>query len=453
MPSMTKRGDTYRIMVSLGYDIYGKQIRKTTTYTPPENVTEGKAEKLATAYAYEFEKHCLGMVNMNENIRFSELAEWYYEKIAVYKLKPATFANNRYLMDLYVLPYIGNLKLKDINTARIDTLFNELYRDGRKRETFKLRDVGTLEYGTRRPLERKSGVNMSTLRTLGDGGTVIKETAERVAEALGKKLKEVFVAEEIGGGLDVGTIKRIRTALSPIFSTAVKKELLLKNPVANATTPSGEEKEKLFLNAQQCRELLTFVDEMSNPQLCGVVKTLIYTGMRVGELTALHWDEVNLDKAMITIKYNLYHLDGEYHLSTPKTKSSARVIAIPPQLVELLKKQKVWQEQRKKDVGSRWIDRGAVFTGEYGEYMNKNYINLQFKRLLGKHDFPDVHIHDLRHANASLLINMGVPVKVISEHLGHRDTRTTETIYAHVFAETMVQASEAISNALAKVDV
>jgi integrase len=85
--------------------------------------------------------------------------------------------------------------------------------------------------------------------------------------------------------------------------------------------------------------------------------------------------------------------------------------------------------------------------------MSKNYINLQFKRLLEKHGFPDIHIHDLRHANASLLINMGVPVKVISEHLGHSDTRTTETIYAHVFAETMVQASNAISKALAAVEV
>jgi integrase len=439
-------------MVSQGYDIYGKQIRKTTSYTPPEGVTEGKAEKLAMAYAYEFEKRCQGMVNMNENIRFLELAEWYYNQVAVHKLKPATYANNRTLMDLYVLPYIGNMKLKEINTARIDALFNELHRDGRKRETYRLRDVATLEYGTRRPLVRKSGVNMNTLRTLGNGGTVIKETAERIAEALGVKLKDVFIAEEIGGGLDVGTIKRIRTALSPIFSTAVKKELLLKNPVTNATTPAGEEKERLYLDAEQCKELMSFLDEFSNPQMPRVIKTLIYTGMRVGELTALHWEEVDLDKAMITVKYNLYRLDGKYQLSTPKTKSSARVIALPPQLVEILREQKSWQDERRKAVGNRWIERGAVFTGSYGEYMNKNYINLQFKQLLAKHSFPDIHIHDLRHANASLLINMGVPVKVISEHLGHRDTRTTETIYAHVFAETMVQASNAISEALATVE-
>ena len=90
-----------------------------------------------------------------------------------------------------------------------------------------------------------------------------------------------------------------------------------------------------------------------------------------------------------------------------------------------------------------------MFTGQFGEYMSKNYINLQFKRLLKKHDFLDIHIHDLRHANASLLINMGIPTKVISEHLGHCDTRTTENIYAHVFAETLAQTSDAISQALA----
>lgn len=247
----------------------------------------------------------------------------------------------------------------------------------------------------------------------------------------------------------MGTIKRIRTALSPIFSTAVKKELLLKNPVTHATTPGSEPKEKEFLDAGQCRELLGFLHEMTNPQLPRAIELLLYTGLRVGELTALHWGEVDLEKATVVVKYNLYRLDGEYRLSTPKTKSSARVVALPPQAVKLLREQKEWQDGRRKEVGDKWIDRGAVFTGQFGEYMSKNYINLQFKRLLKKHDFPDIHIHDLRHANTSLLINMGIPTKVISEHLGHCDTRTTENIYAHVFAETLAQTSDAISQALA----
>ena len=451
MPSIKKRGDTYRIMVSLGYDMEGRQIRKTTTFTPPENVTPGKAEKLAVSYAHEFEKRCQGMVNMNENIRFSELCEWYYEQIAVHKLKPTSYYNNRKMMDLYVLPYLGNMKLKDINTARIDALFNELFRHGRKREMYQLRDPNLIPEGTRRPVSRSSKVNLNTVKTCIQGIPVMRDTAERLAATLSMKLKDAFIkVETTDAGLDEGSIKRIRTALSPIFSTAVKTELLLKNPVTTATTPSkGEITEKEFLDAEQCKELLGFVDEVSNPQVARAIKTLLFTGMRVGELTALHWEEVDMENCTLVVKYNLYRLNGEYRLTSPKTKRSARLITLPPQVIEIFKEQKAWQEKRRAEVGSRWIERDAVFTGQFGEYMNKTYINTEFKELLKKHDFPDIHIHDLRHANASLLINMGVPVKVISEHLGHCDTRTTENIYAHIFNETLAQTSDAISQALA----
>lgn len=193
-------------------------------------MTSGKAEKLAAAYAYEFERRCRGMVNLDENIRFSELYEWYYDQIAPHTLKENTLYNNKHILELYVLPYIGSMKLKDINTARIDALFNQLFRCGAKREKYRLRDTDFLKTGTRRPLSRKSGVNMDALKTLADGDTVLKETAERVADAAGKSLKDVFICEESGCGLDSGTIARVRTALSPIFSTAVKKELLLKKP-------------------------------------------------------------------------------------------------------------------------------------------------------------------------------------------------------------------------------
>lgn len=102
-------------------------------------MTEGKGEKLAKAYAYEFEKHCQGMTNLNENLKFSELQKWYYEEIAIHKLKPTTYAANRYLMDLYVMPFIGHLRIKDINTAKIDRLFNELFTNGRLAESYRLR--------------------------------------------------------------------------------------------------------------------------------------------------------------------------------------------------------------------------------------------------------------------------------------------------------------------------
>lgn len=160
----------------------------------------------------------------------------------------------------------------------------------------------------------------------------MRDAAERLAATLSMKLKDSFIkVETTDAGLDEGSIKRIRTALSPIFLTEVKKELLLKNLVANATTPSkGEVTEKEFLDAEQCKELLGFVDEVSNLQVARAIKRLLFTGMRVGELTALHWEEVDMESCTLVVKYNLYRLNGEYRLTSPKTKSSARLITLPP---------------------------------------------------------------------------------------------------------------------------
>lgn len=453
MPSIKKRGNTYRIMVSLGYGLDGKQIRKTTTYRPPADVTPGKAEKLATAFAYEFEKRCQGMANLDENLRFKDLYDWYYEQIAPHKLKENTIYNNRRILELYVLPDIGHLKLKDINTARIDALFNKLHQCGARTERYLLTDETLLANGTRRPLFRKSGVTMETMHRMAEGTPVTKDTALKICEAAGVRLGDCFQKVLEDRGLAEGTVKRVRTALSPIFSTAVKKELLLKNPVTNATNPKDTEgKEHPFLDAAQCREVLRLADDFTNPQLTRIVRTLLYTGMRSGELCALHWTEVDLENAKLEVKYNLYRVGGEYKLSSPKTKSSARLIALPPQVVDILREQKAWQEKQKIMAGDQWVEIGAVFTGLQGGYISKNYINFEFKKFLKRNGLPDVHIHDLRHANASLLINMGIPVKIISEHLGHCDTRTTENIYAHVFAETMAQASDAISKALSAME-
>ena len=124
------------------------------------------------------------------------------------------------------------------------------------------------------------------------------------------------------------------------------------------------------------------------------------------------------------------------------------MVAIPAKLKAILKDHKAWQEKRSEELGSKWIERGAVVTGMEGEYMSGGYLNITLKKLLKEHVLPDIHVHDLRHANASLLINAGVPVKFISEHLGHSNTKTTEDIYAHVYNSTAEKVASAVSDAL-----
>jgi integrase len=428
----------------------GKQVRKTTTYTPPPDVTPGKAEKLAKAFAHDFEKRCQGITSLNENMRLSQLVEWYFSTIAPSVLKESTQYNKHQLLRLYVLPSVGNLKIKDITTARLDELWQSLTVSGRKQSSCVLKDKDAIPYGSCKPLARKCGLNPATVYAAVHGTHISAESAEKIAEAAGKTIREMFEPIEGNPGLDAVTVTDIRRALSSIFSVAVRKEIVIKNPVTNSTSPKTVKKEKPFLDDNQCKRLLTVLEGHENKQLRVMLTVLMYSGMRSGELCALRWEDVDFDSAAIFIRHTLSHIKGEYKLSSPKTKSSERSITVPPEILALLQEHKIWQQERKTALGSLWKGSEAVFTSEYGNWHNRTYLNTAFKRLLKKHGFPDVHIHDLRHACASLLINSGIPVKIISEHLGHADTRTTEAVYSHIFAATRSKASEAISLALGK---
>ena len=110
MATINKRGNTFQIVVSLGLDVNGKKIRKTTTYKPPENTTPKKAEKLAQEFAVEFERKCRGLSSLNENMRFSEMAEWFIDNYAKNKLKPITAYNYEKQIKnyMYLLSEMGN---------------------------------------------------------------------------------------------------------------------------------------------------------------------------------------------------------------------------------------------------------------------------------------------------------------------------------------------------------
>lgn len=119
MANITKRGNTFRIRVFVGYDMNGKQLVKSTTYTPPDGVTPKKAEKLAQEYAFEFERHCKGYSQLNENMRFSELADWYFTNYAPQELKESTIYTYKGQYKNHIEPVLGNVKVKDINAPRL----------------------------------------------------------------------------------------------------------------------------------------------------------------------------------------------------------------------------------------------------------------------------------------------------------------------------------------------
>lgn len=119
MANITKRRNTFRIRVFVGCDMNGKQLVKSTTYTPPDGVTEKKAEKLAQEFAFEFERQCKGYISFNENMRFSELADWYFTNFAPVELKASTVYTYTGQYKKHIKPVLGNMKLKNITTPKL----------------------------------------------------------------------------------------------------------------------------------------------------------------------------------------------------------------------------------------------------------------------------------------------------------------------------------------------
>ena len=127
MAQISKRKNGhFQIIASLGYDKNGKQIRKTTTFVPPEGTTPKKAEKLAKEFAIQFQKKCEGYASLDENITFAELVERYRKSYMPNELKAVTKYTYDLQIEKYLLPAFANVKLKKFTPLRFTNFFADL---------------------------------------------------------------------------------------------------------------------------------------------------------------------------------------------------------------------------------------------------------------------------------------------------------------------------------------
>ena len=288
MASIRKRGETFTITAYMGYDEQGKQRKKTTTYRPPDGVTAGKAEKLARAFAATWEEKIRGYVALDENRTFAELAEWYYSTVAPQTLKPNVLVNYRKGIYDHILPVIGREKLKNITPPMLDSLFAELQRSGNMEQHFRLKDKALFDSVKRDDFAEKSGINRTTIYTLLQGETVSRATAEKVAAALGMRVDKAFDDMTEKRGLSGASTNKLKLNLSAIFTAAVKKEIMRRNPCKLVTPPKVDTAPAAYLNEQQCHELLDLLSQQPDFQFEVIINLFIASGIRAGELSALY---------------------------------------------------------------------------------------------------------------------------------------------------------------------
>jgi integrase len=173
------------------------------------------------------------------------------------------------------------------------------------------------------------------------------------------------------------------------------------------------------------------------------------TAMRQGELLALKWDYVDLERGVLRVRRTLTRSDKGLVLGEPKTKKSRRTIRLTAGAAQALRDHLTCQLEEMERVRSLYEPGGLIFATEVGTIINpSNLRNRSFKRLLKRAGLRPLRFHDLRHTCATLLLSKDVNIKVVSEMLGHASVSITLDIYSHLLPDMQEKAAKALEDAL-----
>lgn len=450
MPTIQKRKNSYLITVSCGYDITGKQIRKTMTYKPEPGMTDKQIEREVQRQAVLFEEQCAKGLVMNGKIKLADFMELYFENHAVPTLKKKTVLGYRGLVPV-VNQALGHLRLDHIQPHHLNEFYKQLSEIGSRRQDVY---IPTADF---RVLIKEKGVSVAkaardcdvkenTLRGAVSGKPVYLPTASALCDYLGLTLGKAFRKETRSKPLSAETVRHYHRFLSSVFGAAVKWEMLPSNPCSRATLPKKQRTKPRYLDEQQAAQLLELL-EKEDMQHKTIIKLFMYLGLRREELCGLEWKDINFDTSVIRIERASVYIPKEGVLTdSTKNTSSERFIKAPTAAIQMLQDFRLWQNERKQRVGDRWQEHDRVFTTDFGAPIHPDTITGWFHRFIRKHDLPDISIHSLRHTNATLLINSGIPITTISARLGHANPSTTTKIYTHAIQSADANAADALDN-------
>lgn len=224
-----------------------------------------------------------------------------------------------------------------------------------------------------------------------------------------------------GGKLANNTVISIMNTIKHAIKDAVNMEVATKDCTSKIKLPSQEETKVTAFEKWEQEKIEKYC--MNNKDNYIGIVICLYTGLRIGELLALTWDDIDFERNYMTISKSAYEgeMDGKIQkiVDTPKTKNSNRVIPIPKQLMDVLR-------QRKKKSRSIY-----VIATRYGGMVGTRSFQKTFERILSKLGIEKKNFHSLRHTFATRALEFGMDVKTVSELLGHKSPMITLERYTH----------------------
>lgn len=240
------------------------------------------------------------------------------------------------------------------------------------------------------------------------------------------------------------TIKWKVDTLSMAMKQAMAIGMLKRDPTDAVVLPPAKGKEIRALAPEQVNTVLKAIE---GTNLYAPAFLAVNTGMRLGEILALRWDDI--DDNQINVRYAVERVTSGARLKEPKTAGSRRTITIDDATVAMLKEHKKRQAEQRLGAGRVWVDNGYVFPRGDGKLLSPNGISSRYGHEVLRKTKIKTSFHELRHTHATLLLSSGAPLKVVSERLGHASAAITMGVYAHVLPGQEAMCASIVGNMLA----
>ena len=244
--------------------------------------------------------------------------------------------------------------------------------------------------------------------------------------------------------LSAKTISYIHTTIHKVLADALDADLVGRNVAERAKPPRPSRRSTAGIQSWDADELRTFLEAVTDTRLEAIWRLAAMTGMRRGEVLGLRWADIDLDAARLSIRQALVAVGDEVIESTPKSHS-ARVVDLDAETVGLLRSHRAKQDEERAEWGTDYEDADLVVAKENGEPIHPHTFSQSFERIIANAGLRRIRLHDLRHTHASLALKAGVPVKVVSERLGHESPAFTLKQYAHVLPGMQAEAAAQIA--------
>ena len=311
------------------------------------------------------------------------VAEWlrlWYELYAKPNIRPTTADSYHRGIESHVIPRIGEIKLKKLTSRDIQKMYKDLQENGRLRKSKKQQN-----------------------------------------------------------GLSNATVRGIHMMLHNALDRAVKERLILRNPTEDCIIPKIQKQEMKILNPE---DMKTYLEAADKRGVLPMFYLELVTGIRKGELTALHWSDLDEERRTISVsKQAVGDRNRNVTISRPKTENSVRKISIPQSAVELL------HQEHEKHLDIPWM----FPSPKTGEMYHPDSIAKLHEKILRDTGLEHIRFHDLRHTFATMALQNGVDVKTVSSMLGHYDAGFTLRTYTHATRQMQEQAAEKMGNFMERV--